>query len=363
LPKAAPVLALLAALGSAAPAAAAAEESLPDRVDRHLRTKASGPLSGVVLVAQFGQVWFHRAYGYASAEASVPNATTTRFAIASLTKPITAAAVLRQVELGKIRLEASICDYLAACPRRWKPVTIRHLLSHTSGLPDLFEKVSPSSATTFRPAIDAAVAAHGAAALSSRPGSRYAYNNFNYFLLGYALEAVTGESWDTAVRAAVLAPAAMAATGYDVEPPAAPAAASGYRRVDAGRVIAAPHFSPAAYAAGGLVSTAEDLLRFEGALSGGKIVEAATLQLMTKPGLGRYALGWQVLKQFGRMQRNHTGQLPGYASHIARYDDGTTIILLSNVDNEPAQDTACEIAALSFGLPLPGPGKPACPAA
>ncbi|HEV2746522.1 MAG TPA: serine hydrolase domain-containing protein [Allosphingosinicella sp.] len=358
-PRAAALLAaLVGSLWLAAPVAAA--EPLAERIDRHLRTKSSGPFSGVVLVSQFGQRLFHRAYGYADAELAVPNTPGTRFAIASLTKPITAAAVLRQVEAGQMRLDASICDYVADCPAAWRRVTIEHLLSHSSGLPDLFEEISAASPEGFRAAIDEAVAAHGDRPLAHRPGSAYAYNNFGYFLLGYALEIATGESWENAVRAAVLTPAEMADTRFGEDRTISPRPASGYRRIGPNALIAAPYRSPAAYAAGGLVATAEDLLRFDAALSNGKIVSRQTLRGMTTPRHGRYGLGWQIVTVLGKPQRNHTGQLPGFASHMARYDDGTLIVLLSNLDNEPAQETACDLAALTFGLAPSPPGTPTC---
>jgi CubicO group peptidase (beta-lactamase class C family) len=338
----------------------AAAEPLPDRIDRYLKTKASGPFSGVVLVAQFGQILFHRAYGFADAERALPNSLDTRFAYASLTKPVTAAAVLHHAERGTLRLDASICDYLARCPQAWRPATIRHLLSHTSGIPDLAEAIGPDGPPDFRAAIDRAAAAHGASGLASRPGSAYAYSNFGYYLLGYALEAATGKSWLEAAREAVLAPAAMADTTFGEDRAAAPSAAAGYRRADPNTLVLAPYRSPYAYAAGGLVGTAEDLVRFDLTLSRYKIIAPATLARMTEPGGGRYGLGWQLLTVLGRSQRNHTGELPGFAGHLASYADGTQVVVLSNIDNEPVQDTACDLAALTFGLAPSPPGTPAC---
>jgi CubicO group peptidase (beta-lactamase class C family) len=351
-------LLLAAALSIAAPASAA--KPLPDRIDSYLRTKASGPFSGVVLVAQFGQILFHRAYGWADAERAVPNSLGTRFAYASLTKPVTAAAVLHQVERDAIRLDASICDYLAQCPAAWRPATIRHLLSHTSGIPDLAEAIGADGPPDFRAAIDRAAAAHAGRGLASRPGSTYAYSNFGYYLLGYALEVATGKSWFQAAREAVIAPAAMMDTGFGEDYAAVPQAAAGYRRVDPNTLALAPYRSPHAYAAGGLVGTAEDLVRFDLTLSRYKIIAPATLAQMTEPGSGRYGLGWQLLTVLGRAQRNHTGQLPGFAGHLASYADGTQVVVLSNIDNEPVQDTACDLAALAFGLEPSAPGTPAC---
>jgi CubicO group peptidase (beta-lactamase class C family) len=240
-------------------------------------------------------------------------------------------------------------------------VTLRHLLSHTSGIPDYFGELPAAPVDSTRAVIDRAVLRHERDSLQGSPGSRYRYSNFNYFLVGYALEVATGKPWETIVREEVFDVAGMSDTRYDDVWAIVPGRVRGYASVG-GRLRHIRYRDHAAYAAGGLLSSAPDLLRFERALASGRLVSDSAFRAMTTPGLGEYGLGWQVTRQFGRAVRNHTGGTNGFASHLATYDDGTTIIVLSNVETERAKTTACDLAALYYGLPLSerDAGVPAC---
>jgi len=324
-------------------------QDLASRLDGYLRQRSAPPFNGVVLIARGDSVLFERAYGFADADLRVPNNVNTRFGIGSLTKPIMAAAVLRLVELGRLRLGDSICSYVRTCPPRWGPVTLEHLLSHTAGIPDLFNELPAAPVESTRAVIDAALTKHLTDTLLLAPGTRFSYSNFGYFLLGYAMEQVTGTPWASVLQAHVLVPAGMSSTEYDDVWRIMPGRARGYTTShDTLRHIR--YRDHAAYAAGGLLSTARDLLRFDRALSGARIVAESTLRVMETPRLEQYALGWQIITAFGHRVRNHTGGTNGFASHLAHYDDGITIILLSNVETEPAKATACDLAALVYGL-------------
>jgi CubicO group peptidase (beta-lactamase class C family) len=284
-----------------------------------------------------------------------------RFGIGSLTNPITAVAVMRLVERGRLRLADPICLYVARCPPQWRAVTLDHLLSHTSGIPDYFDELPAAPVESARAVIDAAVARHRQDALRTRPGDRYAYSNFGYFLLGYTLEAATGKSWETVLRQEVFAPASMRETEYDDVRRVMRRRVRGYSHSDDGlRLVQQRDHS--AYAAGGLLSSVGDLLRFDNALSRGQLVSQVMLREMRRPRRSNYGLGWQVTTGFGRLQRNHTGSISGFSSHLAHYDGAITVIVLSNVEQEPAKATACDIAAIMFGLnpSPPGPGRVAC---
>ncbi len=257
-----------------------------DRVDGYLRHRSGPSFSGVVLIARHGNIVFERGYGLADADLGVKNEPGLRFGIGSLTKPITAAAVMRFVERGRLRLSDPICLWVVPCPPAWRVVTLEHLLSHTSGIPDLLDQRPAVADGSPRALVEAIVAQHRQDALRSRPGERYAYSDFGYFLLGDMLEVATGQPWESVLRQEVFVPAGMGDTEYD-DP----------RRVR-----------------------------------------------------DNYGLGWQVTTAFGRLQRNHTGVTSGFSSHLAHYDDGITVIVLSNVEEEPVRATACDIAAIMFGL-------------
>jgi CubicO group peptidase (beta-lactamase class C family) len=328
---------------------AAPAQDVDARIDRYLRERPGPGFSGVVLVAQGDSVLFERAYGMAEAELGVPLAVTHRFNIGSVTKPITAAAILRLTSRGDAALGDPICRFLPSCPDRWRSVSLRHLLSHTSGIPDLFGELPAAPADSLRAVVDAAIARHVADSLRSSPGDRYAYSNFNYILLGYVLEVVGGRPWPEVLEREVFTPAGMSNTEYDDVWSVLPGRARGYELRE-GRLRNTRYHDHAAYTAGGLLSTARDLLRFDRALSTGRLIPDSLVRAMTTPGPGDYGLGWQVIRVFGQRVRNHTGGVTGFASHLAHYDDGTTVILLSNVEDESAKSTACDIAAVVFGL-------------
>jgi CubicO group peptidase (beta-lactamase class C family) len=337
---------------------AGAAQNLASRFHRLLTSGPDAPFNGVVLVAHGSQVLFERAYGLADADLRVPNAVTMRFGIGSLTKPITAVAVMRLVERGALRLADPVCDFLRACPAAWREVRLRHLLSHTSGIPDLFSELPAAPVDSTRAVIDAAIARHMDDTVHFRPGERYAYSNFNYFLVGYVLETVVDLPWEAVLRREVFEVAGMTATAYDDVWRIMPGRVRGYRMAD-GELHHIRYRDHAAYAAGGLLSTAGDLLAFDRGFSAGRLVADSIYRLMTTPGPGDYGLGWQIVTAFGRRLINHTGGTNGFSSHLAQYDDGTVIIVLRNVEGASgAKAIACDLAALRFGLtPTPRSGE------
>jgi CubicO group peptidase (beta-lactamase class C family) len=326
-------------------------QSLGDRVDAYFRGRGGVPFSGVVVVARGDTTLLERGWGHADADLAVPNTPALRFNIGSVTKPITATAVLRLVEQGRVQLDGAICRYLAGCPAAWNGVTVRQVLSHTSGIPDLFGDLPAAPADSLDAVVDSALIRHRNTPLQWPSGTRYSYSNFNYILLGYLLETAGGDRWEAVLRREVFQPAAMRSTEYDDVWQVMPGRARGYE-ARGGQLRHVRYRDHAAYTAGGLLSTAGDLLRFDRALSGGRLLPDSLFRMMGTPGLGEYGLGWQIIRVFGRTLRNHTGGVTGFASHLARFDDGTIIIVLSNVEDEPVKATACDIAAIVFGLKL-----------
>jgi CubicO group peptidase (beta-lactamase class C family) len=326
-------------------------QNLGNRVDAYFRERAGVAFSGVVVAARGDTILLDRAWGQADADLAVPNTPQQRFNIGSLTKPITATAVLRLVEQGLVQLDGPICRHLGSCPPAWRAVTVRQVLAHASGIPDLFGELPAAPADSLRVVVDSALTRHRNTPLQWPSGTRYSYSNFNYILLGYLLETAGGDRWEAVLYREVFRPATMTSTEYDDVWQVMPGRARGYE-FQSGRLRHVRYRDHAAYTAGGLLSTAGDLLRFERTLSSGRLLPDSLFRMMVTPGLGEYGLGWQIIRVFGRTLRNHTGGVTGFASHLARYDDGTIIIVLSNVENEPVKATACDIAAIVFGLTL-----------
>ncbi len=262
--------------------------------------------------------------GLADAELDVPNTPELIYRIGSMTKPFTAMAVMSLQEADVLRID---------------------------DIPDLFGELAAVPVLQTRAEIDRVLERSGDVALKSPPGTRYSYSNFNYMLLGYVIEVATGEPYESVLRRTVFGPARLNDTAYDDVWAIVPRRVVGYVR-KGGDLRNANYHDHAAFAAGGLQSTVDDLLRWSEAFFTGKIVAPSTVKQMLTPGEGDYGLGWQTLLRFGRVMHNHTGGMTGFSSHLAYYpQDDVTIILLSNVEDDPVKTTAFDLAAIVFGLP------------
>jgi CubicO group peptidase (beta-lactamase class C family) len=312
-----------------------------------------GEFTGTVIVEHQGQVLLDAGFGSADFELDVPNDTLKVFRIGSVSKPFTAIAILRLQEEGALRLEDRLCRYLRNCPSAWQPVTLRHLLGHTSGIPDLFGDVAAGPTEQMRDLVDRTVANHATTPLDIEPGRGFRYSNFGYLLLAYVCEVASGESWMQVLHTRILKPAGMTATGYDDVFALVPGRVRGYER-KGGRLRNIVYDDHGAFAAGGLRSTATDILAWLRALFGGRLLSPGSMQSLVTPVSGDYALGWQTRPLLGRKAVNHSGGIDGFASHVARYlDDQLTVIVLANVAEEPAKAVACDLARIALDIEPP----------
>jgi CubicO group peptidase (beta-lactamase class C family) len=241
---------------------------------------------------------------------------------------------------------------LRDCPTDWADVQIRHLLNHTSGIPDLFGLLPEAPLLKTTAEVDRLLSEATSIPLDSPPGSEYAYSNFNYVLLGYVLREATGRDWETYLRERVLEPVGASDTEYDDVWAVVERKAHGYG-FENGELRKIEYGDHSAYAAGGLLSTVDDLRRWQEALEAGRIVPVAVLDEMFTPHAGGYGYGWQIIRALGRELRNHTGGVDGYASHLAWYpDERLLIVLLSNVEGAPVKALACDVARIVLQDPV-----------
>lgn len=307
--------------------------------------------SGAALVVQSGEIRLQAGYGFAERELGVPNTPDGVFRIGSLTKPVTSSALLRAVDNGSLRLESPVCDFLRVCPEAWAGVELHHLLAHTSGIPDLFGALPSAPVLETRAVIDELLENRGEIALRTPPGTAYAYSNFNYMLAGYVLEVATGVSWESFLRDSLLLPVGAVNTRYDDAWTLIEGRVRGYRS-EAGQIRPIEYKDHSAYAAGGLLSTVDDLRRWHEAFVAGRIVSDSLVTRATTAGLGDYGLGWQVIEALGRPLHNHTGGISGFTSHLAWYPtEEVLIVLLSNLADENVKALACDVARLVFDEP------------
>jgi CubicO group peptidase (beta-lactamase class C family) len=168
-----------------------------------------GPFSGVILVAKDNKVVASAGYGMADFEFQVRNTPQTRFRIASVTKSITATAVMLLADEGKLSVEDPIVKYLPKCPDGWKSITIRQLLTHTSGLSDYFDLAGYDEKKRAYTGGGNFIEKLGTLPLQSAPGKDYKYTNSNYILLGYIIEAASGKPYETFLRERIFGPLHM----------------------------------------------------------------------------------------------------------------------------------------------------------
>lgn len=312
----------------------------------------SGAFRGSVLVAVRGRVLVSRGYGLANNTTGTPNTPQTRFRLASVSKPITALAVLQLAADGRLNLDASICTYLPNCPSAWQPVTAQHLLNHTAGVPNYtdfasFLQVETSPATPAQ-----VVDRFRGLPLNFAPGSAFAYSNGNYVLLGQLIEQVSGMAYADYVQARIFAPLGMADSGYERGDFRALNGTQGY----AGGALALPLDTSNLYAAGALYASTDDLYRLAQALDANLLLPPELTAQMYTPGAANFGYGWKIELRNGRRAIHHPGYMSGAATFFVRYpDDGLTIIVLSNNEYANVIGIADELARIWFASsgPLP----------
>jgi CubicO group peptidase (beta-lactamase class C family) len=347
------------------PAAAGASRSgatdaatLTKKVDELLAAHQKvNDFSGTVLIASQGKPLLAKGYGYANIEWQIPNTTTTKFRIGSITKQFTSMLIMQLREQGKVRLEDSVCVYVAPCPDTWKPVTIHHLLTHTSGIPT-YTGIASWRATNMVPKkLDEIVAIVRDLPLQWTPGDKYAYNNSGYYLLGIVIEKASGKKYEQALQEMILTPLGLTDTGYDWSQTILARRASGYSGRGGSLTNAAALDMQQPYAAGALYSTVEDLLKWDQALYTERLLPNAAKAVMWTPFKDGYAYGWNIGQPapalFGGHQRiAHSGGINGFSSVIVRLPDpNLTFIVLANNDSANAAAIGRDLAAIYFGHP------------
>ena len=303
-----------------------------EHIDAYLsQLAADGVLSGSVLLAHDGEVWFERAYGLASREFNVPNNTDTRFDVGSFNKDYTRLAIMQLLQGDQLALTDRVGEYLPDYPndRVRNEVTIEQLLDHTSGLGDYFTQEYLDTPMGSLWEIDDYIPIWGPMSLEYEPGTRTQYSNFGYTVLGAIVESITGVSYPEYVVENVFKPAGMNATGFFSTDGIEPNVAVGYTTMDrtgrpGDRVRKNIYHEPVIGGPWGKsYSTARDLFRFFEALFAGELISD---DLNWLPG------GWNA-------GMGLAGGGPGLSA-ILLVEDGVAVIVLANQDEPGAENIA-----------------------
>lgn len=316
--------------------------------------------SGVVrIVAPSGSVFYEKAHGIANRDAAAAITAGSRFHLGSADKSFTALLIGRQIEAGKLTLDTRVADVLPTYANREAAakITVRHLLSHSAGLGDLwsrpgYDKRKPNvTVTELLPAFwDAATA--------FEPGTRSAYSNEGFVLLGAVVEAVGGGSWYDQLAERIYAPAGMTRSGHFTLEEVVPGRALGYRFADDDLIGLGERRPNTVFqgwrgnSCGGGYSTVADMIGYLRALRAERLCSKATWDAFTvqaQRGLPDYGLGFQLRGASGRMTVGHGGGGPGSGidgdSWIVK-ETGWACSILGNYDAPFVQDLSRDLRTL-----------------
>lgn len=323
----------------------------PERLDQQVRAYHElKRFQGAVLVAQSGKPLLAKGYGMANQEWSIPAAPDTKFRLGSITKQFTAMAVLLLAQDGKLSVDDPVSRHWSGAPEAWKNITIHQLLTHTSGI---FNYTAlPGYTRNMRQTRTPAEILRDVAdrPLEFEPGTQMKYSNSGYVLLGLIIEQLSGMKYGEFVRQRIFQPLGMNDSGYDSETAVIPRRASGYERL--GEELRNAQFLDMSlpHAAGALYSTCLDLLKWDGALRGQKLLSADSYRRYFTPGKNDYAYGWVVKERNGTVWQSHGGGINGFSTMIIRVPaKDLLVVALANVMPSQASRLAEDLAALALG--------------
>jgi CubicO group peptidase (beta-lactamase class C family) len=321
--------------------------SLENEIMTYLDNMAANDFfSGVVLVAHQGEPILELAYGLANRIFQVPNTIETRFNLGSMNKMFTSVAILQLVEQGKISLDDEISLHLLDYPNHdlATKVTIHHLLTHTSGLGDIFTEVFLDTPKDGYRTVQDYLPLFVDQPLQFEPGSQAAYSNAGYIVLGLIIEEISGLSYYDYVRENIFKPCGMEDTdSYQVDQIAADIAVGYTRQIKCAEGLSSNvYFMPArGSSAGGGYSTAHDLLNFSTCLMEHQLLNEELTELMLENKVQltagdltfEYAYGFMILENNQHLFVGHSGGAPGVCSSLDIFLDlGYTVVVLSNSD-------------------------------
>lgn len=319
----------------------------------------NGP-GGTVLVSKSGRKLYNKAFGKANLELNVPMTTDKVFRLGSLTKQFTAVCILKLAEQGKLALRDNLSKFIPDYPLNGRTITIANLLNHSSGIKN-YTGLSKFNEALKRQDLSPKelISLFKDLPLDFEPGSDYRYSNSGYVLLGYIIELVSGKSYGDYVRENIFTPLEMYNSYYDQAALVIPGRTSGYRKKNNGYENSDFLSMTLPYAAGSLMSTSGDLLKWYNGLTTGKLISQANLKLAFTSCLlasGKetgYGFGWEIGNVQGSKAIKHNGVVNGYFTDIVYLpQENILVTILSNYENIGNLDIpTARLAAMALGKP------------
>jgi len=337
-------------------------QSLEQELDGILMEYTSADAPGVTaLVAKNGEIVYRKSFGLSNIESGTEMNPNQVFKIGSITKQFTAMAILKLVEEEQLSLTDSIQQYISDFISTKQPLTIQHLLTHTSGIKNYtaiehWEEAIKTTQLTPKALID--IFKHEP--LAFQPGEAYQYSNLGYFVLGHIVEVVSGHSFATYLQDSFFEPLKMKQTAYDDSKAVISNRIDGYSKHGGSYSNADYIDMKLAYAAGGLISTIDDLFLWNEQVFKGKLIQSDLLKnahTSFKLNDGRsipYGYGWKIGKVNGVKSVKHDGIINGFTtSSIYLPEQDVFVALFSNCDcRRDIETPASQIAAVVMGKPF-----------
>ncbi len=288
----------------------------------------------LTVAASEGRIIHLKTYGMANVELSVPVTDSTVFEIGSISKQFVSAAVMLLVEENKLKLDDPVHRYLPYLPGEWLGVTMRQLLTHTSGIPD-YEEIRSYDVYRFRLTPEEVIQIAHSRPMDFAPGTGWYYSNTGYFLASMIVERIEGRPLGQVLQSRIFGPLGMKQTRMADPEAIIHQRASGYWVNKAGELINRnPTETSSTLGAGGLLSSAYDLVKWDNALNGCQLLsEESKTTMWTETVLPNgdstgYAFGWGVRPYEGLKSQGHSGQVAGFVSRFTRFPDEKAAVIV-----------------------------------
>jgi D-alanyl-D-alanine carboxypeptidase len=342
---------------------AATDAALASQIDTAIAShfKADQP-GATVIVTKDGKTVLRKAYGLANVEQKLALQPDMTMRLGSITKQFTAVAILMLAEQGKLSLDDDIGRYFPDYPASGKKVTIAQLLNHTSGVASYTGMRGFGAEMHKDFTVTQMIDRFKDLPLDFAPGQDWIYSNSGYFLLGAIIEKVSGKPYADFVADHIFKPLAMENSAYEGHERGKAPKASGYSASEKGFVPTRVVSMTQPYAAGSLVSTVDDLARWDAAISSGKLLKAASWQraftgtILPNGKPTNYGLGWQVGTLQGEPTISHGGGIPGFSTYAIRVPAKNVFVaVLTNADSGlvSSEMVTSKAAAIAIGKPFP----------
>lgn len=310
---------------------------------------------GAALVAIGDRILLDKGYGEADLEWDIANTTDTKFRIGSVTKQFTAASILLLQERGLLDIDQPVKTYWPDAPASWDAITLRHLLNHTSGIPNVTDFDDFATWKYLPTTREEMIARFAEKDLEFTPGAKWSYSNSGFLVLTAVVEEVSGESYSDFVEANIFTPLGMDDTAIDRTAEIVPRRASGYSPSSKGPRNADYVDMGIPRGAGALYSTTHDLLKWQRGLFGGKVLKPASLALMTAPAVeamsgSSYAMGLLVTQTDEGELVWHGGGIEGFNAFLGHDPErDITVVVLANINGGAAAALGQSLITLARG--------------